>query len=172
MTGYDYGFDPTVPVPTLVPHAEFVDVDAILFDPRAAAPLPTPGWDLDQTLNLSGLSGTFQVPSHLFFHGQDGQGQPIKIEAILSDRLIHLVGANDPGCCDFFEYKLDAYAHLAPFADFNFDGTVNSADYTRGATTTAWRRVRRSTMATPMATATWMATTILSGRATWVRRST
>jgi len=130
VTGYDYGFDPTAHVATLVPHAEFIDVKAILFDPRAAAPLPTPGWDLDQTLNLSGLAGTFHDPRHLFFRGEDGQGQPIKLEAILSDRLIHLVGANDPGCCDFFNYKIDAYAHLAPFADFNFDGIVNAADYT------------------------------------------
>jgi hypothetical protein len=32
-----------------------------------------------------------------------------------------------------FNYKIDAYAHLAPFADFNFDGTVNALDYI------AWR---------------------------------
>jgi hypothetical protein len=44
-----------------------------------------------------------------------------------------LVGANDPSCCDYFNYKFDAYAHLTPFADFNFDGAVDSADYT------AWR---------------------------------
>jgi hypothetical protein len=41
-----------------------------------------------------------------------------------------LTGQNDPPCCDFFNYRLDAYAHLAPFADFNFDGTVDTADYT------------------------------------------
>ncbi len=44
--------------------------------------------------------------------------------------MIHLRGVNDPPCCDFFNYTIDAYAHLAPFADFNFDGVVDSADYT------------------------------------------
>ncbi len=133
VTGYNYGADPAAHVPTLEPFAQFTDVNAILFDPRRASPLPSPGWDLDKTLNLSGLDGTFRDPSRLFFRGVDGQGQPFKLEAILADRLIHLVGANDPGCCDFFNYQIDAYAHLAPFADFNFDGVVDAADYT------AWR---------------------------------
>src|SRR5438045_1979851 len=78
VTGYNYGVDPTAHIPTLVPHAEFVDVKAILFNPLSLAPLPVPGWDLDKTLNLTGLTGTFSSgdPSRLFFQGLDGQGAP------------------------------------------------------------------------------------------------
>jgi hypothetical protein len=130
VTGYEYSVSPTAHVPTLTPFAKFTDVNAILFDPRRASPLPLPGWDLDQTLNLSGLDGTFTVPSELHFSGQDGQGQPIKLDAKISGRFLHLVGANDPGCCDFFRYKVDAFARLLPFADFNSDGVIDAADYT------------------------------------------
>ncbi|MCI0333022.1 MAG: hypothetical protein L0228_07355 [Planctomycetes bacterium] len=131
VTGYDYSVDPTGQIPTLVPHAEFVDVHAILFNPLSLAPMPVPGWDLDQTLNLTGLSGTFQIgdPTRLFFHGEDGQGQPIKLEATLQGRLLHIVGANDPGCCDFFHYKIDALAYLKPYPDWNLDDTIDAADY-------------------------------------------
>jgi hypothetical protein len=38
------------------------------------------------------------------------------------------MGENDPGCCDFFHYKFDAFAHLAPYADFNIDGRVDRGD--------------------------------------------
>jgi hypothetical protein len=131
VTGYNYGFGgPTAHAPTLEPFAQFVDVKAILFDPRRASPLPTPGWDLDKTLNLSGLTGTFTDPSQLQFSGVDAQGQPIKLEAKLSGPLLHLVGANNPGCCDLYSYRIDAYAHLMPWADFNSDGRVDGDDFT------------------------------------------
>lgn len=130
VTGYDYSTGgPTAHVPTLVPFTQFMDVKAILFDPRRASPLPLPGWDLDETLNLSGLSGTFTVPSELDFSGVEDQGQPIHLEATLSAGLLHLTGTNDPGCCDLYNYKVDAYAHLLPYADFNSDGLVDDQDF-------------------------------------------
>jgi hypothetical protein len=142
VTGYQEGYSCLAigcpPPPTHLPYAQFVDVDAILYDPRILAPIPLPGWDLDETLNLSGLSGTFQLgePNRLFFHGKDGQGQPIRLRALLRDRLIRIVGENDPVhrpdgsvCADCFGYKIDAVAHLIPHADFNLDGLVDAADY-------------------------------------------
>jgi hypothetical protein len=135
VTGYDYGVDPTGHIPTLVPHADFVDVKAILFNPLSLAPTPVPGWDLDKTLNLTGLDGTFHVgdPSRLYFHGVDGQGAPIKLEAAVHDPLIHIVGANDPHCAscspDLLGYKIDAVGLLRRHADFNGDGLINAADY-------------------------------------------
>jgi hypothetical protein len=130
VTGYNYGFGgPTAHAPTLEPFAEFIDVNAILFDPRRASPMPSPGWDLDKTLNLSGLRGTFTDPGQLQFSGVDGQGQPIKLDATLAGSLLHLVGANNSGCCDFYNYAIDAYAHLLPWADFNLDGRVDGTDY-------------------------------------------
>jgi hypothetical protein len=57
-------------------------------------------------------------------------------------RLLHLVGENNPACCGFLKYKLDALAYIAPYADFNLDGTPTP----------------RSSRATLMATATSTAT--------------
>ena len=94
VIGYGEEVTPTAHIPTLVPHAEFVDVHAILFNPLSAAPLPVPGWDLDKTLNLSGLNGTFSDPSLLHFTGADGQGTPIKLDASLRGPLLHLTGTN------------------------------------------------------------------------------
>jgi len=132
ITGYNEETGgPTAHAPSLVPYAAFTDVNAILFDPRRATPLPSPGWDLDKTLNLSGLMGTFSVPDDLFFLGADGQGQAIRLEAKISGRLIHLTGGtSDLLCCDFYRYKVDAWAHQLPWADFSGNGSVDAADYT------------------------------------------
>jgi hypothetical protein len=138
VTGYDYEMSPTAHVPTLVPHAEFVDVKAILFNPRSAAPIPVPGWDLDKTLNLTGLNGTFTDPTELHFSGADGQGIPIKLDATLRGPLLHLTGMNflPPTCftcTQYVGYKVDALAVIRPYADFNLDGSIDNADYA------AWR---------------------------------
>jgi hypothetical protein len=134
VTGYDYEVSPTAHTPTLVPHAEFVDVKAILFNPLSAAPTPVPGWDLDKTLNLTGLKGTFSDPSDLHFSGSDGQGIPIQLEAVLRGPLLHLTGMNflPPTCftcTQYVGYKVDALAVTRPYADFNLDGVVDAADY-------------------------------------------
>ena len=133
VTGYDYGSSPTAHIPTLVPYAKFVDVHAILFNPLSAAPLPLPGWDLDETLNLSGLTGTFSDPSLLHFSGVDGQGISIKLDATLRGPLLHLTGMNylPPTCftcTQYVGYKVDALALTRPYADFNLDGVIDGAD--------------------------------------------
>jgi hypothetical protein len=64
----------------------------------------------------------------MFFRGVDGQGQPFRLMAVQRGRLLHLVGENDPGCCDFFHYKFDAYAYQGRYSDFNLDGEVDRAD--------------------------------------------
>jgi dockerin type I repeat protein len=134
ITGYDYEVSPTAHVPTLVPHAEFVDVHAILFNPLSAAPTSVPEWDLDETLNLSGLTGTFNDPSLLHFSGVDGQGIPIRLDAALRGPLLHLTGMNylPPTCftcTQYVGYKVDALAVTHPYADFNLDGVIDHADY-------------------------------------------
>lgn len=138
VTGYDEVLSPTSTVPTLTPHAEFVDVHGILFNPLSAnpvsaAPTPLPGWDLDKTLDLSGLKGTFTVPSDIHFSGPDGQGIPINLEATLRGPLLHLTGQNvlPPtcvSCTQYIGYKVDALAVIRPYADFNLDGVIDSAD--------------------------------------------
>jgi hypothetical protein len=130
-TGYNYVSSGPTDHAALEPFAEFTEVKAILFDPRRASPMPSPGWDLDETLNLSGLKGTFTVPDDLYFLGADGQGQAIRLEAAITGRLVHLTGGtSDPRCCDMFRYKVDAWAHQLPWADFNADDRVDAADLT------------------------------------------
>jgi hypothetical protein len=134
VTRYDYEVSPTAHIPTLVPHAQFVDVKAILFNPLSVAPVPLPGWDLDKTLNMTGLKGTFTDPDDLHFSGADGQGIPIQLEATLRGSLLHLTGMNflPPTCftcAQYVGYKVDALAVMRPYADFNLDGMIDSADY-------------------------------------------
>jgi hypothetical protein len=131
VTGYDYVIDPVSQLPQLIRYAQFDYVDAILFNPLSLAPMPVPGWDLDERLNLTGLEGTFEGgdPLHLSFHGEDGQAQPIQLEGTFSGKLLHLVGENSPGCCNFYEYDIDAYAYLKPYPDWNSDHIVDAADY-------------------------------------------
>jgi hypothetical protein len=131
VTGYDEEVSPTAQVPTLVPHAEFVDVHAILYNPLSAAPLPVPGWDLDKTLNLSGLKGTFSPgdPNDLFFLGADGQGVAIRLQAAINGGFLHLTGGtSDPPSSNALIFQIDALAHLTPFPDFNADGAITAAD--------------------------------------------
>jgi hypothetical protein len=129
VTGYDYEVSPTAHIPTLVPHAEFVDVHAILFNPLSAAPIPIPGWDLDKTLNLTGLTGTFSDPSLLHFSGVDGQGIPIKLDAMSRGPLLNYLPPTCASCTQYVGYKIDALAVTHPYADFNLDGVIDSSDF-------------------------------------------
>lgn len=115
------------PPSTHIPYAKFEKVDAWLI-PKGPLPYLL---DLDQTLNLSGLDGTFRPtsPNQFTFTGRDGQGQPFYLKAEQRGRLLHLYGESSPECCDFFQYKFDALAYLKPYIDVNFDGAVDAADY-------------------------------------------
>jgi len=133
-TGLDEVIGPNQ-VPMLVPIGEFADVHAILFNPLSAAPVPVPGWDLDKTLNLTGLESNYDKASNDFIlTGVDGQGIPIRLEAALRGPLFHLTGMNflPPTCftCQqYIGYKVDALAVTRPYADFNLDGVVDAADF-------------------------------------------
>lgn len=129
--GYDEVFDP--PTISLVPFVSFADVDARLTGPPGF--LGGPGWlggsDLDTLLNLTGLEGSFvHGPGFrgLLFKGVDGQGQPMTVRVSVAGDQLNLTGANDAGCCDMFNYRLDAYADLPHFGDIDRDGYVGIAD--------------------------------------------
>jgi hypothetical protein len=130
VTGFEEGVSCAAigcPDPSHIPFAQFVDVNAWL---RPAGPFPDDG-NLDLTLNLSGLDGTFETtaPNRLHFRGEEGQGWPFRLTAVQHGRLLYLFGENDEGCCDFFHYKFRALAYLTPHADSNLDGSVDAADY-------------------------------------------
>ncbi|HZZ28500.1 MAG TPA: dockerin type I repeat-containing protein [Pirellulales bacterium] len=135
------GLNETMNPLRLEPVAGFANVHGILFNDMSASPvpvatisatpLPTPGWDLDKTLNLSGLTGTFTAgdPNDLFFFGADGNGVAERFEATLDDGWLHLTGGTtDPSSSKPVIYRVDALAHLLPFPDFNGNGVVDSAD--------------------------------------------
>src|SRR5215467_7428727 len=131
VTGYEDGVDPISHAPTLTPFAQFINVHGILYNPLSLAPLPVPGWDLDNTLNLSGLSGTFSAsnPGQLFFRGADGAGVALLLEADINGKLLHITGgSSDPPGGKPVLYRIDALAHLVPFPDFDFDGAITVAD--------------------------------------------
>jgi hypothetical protein len=128
VTGYTQ--DPVVdsPLPVLVPYAKFVsvDVDAQLNHPAAfAAPVP-----LDYFVDLEQLWSFYDTLPVLNFRGKDAQGAPFKLQAVTRGPLIRLRGETQPICCDFFHFELDVLAYRAPFGDYNFDGSVDTSDYT------------------------------------------
>jgi len=130
--GYDQVFDPPGHI-SLVPFVRFAAVDAVLTGPPGL--LGGPGWlggaDLDSLLNLTGLEGAFvHGPDHrgLLFTGVEGQGQPMKVRVSVRNRQLHLEGGNAAGCCDFFNYRLDAFADIPYMGDINKDGHVGLAD--------------------------------------------
>ena len=130
VTGYDNGPSAS---PVLEPFAAFVNVHGILYPAPSVPPVAVPTWalDLDKTLNLSGLHGTFTVgdPNDISFLGADGQGVALRLQATISDGFLHLTGgSSDPPSSKATLYQVDALAHLAPFPDFNQDGSVTAAD--------------------------------------------
>ena len=146
------------PPPDHIPYAQFENVRAYVphfpfNEPHPAVVLPP--IPLSHFVDLEQLHGTFFFgnpflqpyppdhpqfpPTELFFTGRDAQGKPFKLKTIQHGRLLHMRGANDPGCCDFFDININALAYIGPYGDFNFDGSVDSADYT------LWRDTMGST---------------------------
>ena len=115
--------------PTLEPYAAFIDVRAKAINPTDFGPY---SFDLDQSLNLTGLKGKplpVAAPFDVFkFRGEDGQGAPMDLTVIKLGRWLYMHGANDPGCCDFFNYEIEAIARRTPYADFTEDDRVDAAD--------------------------------------------
>jgi hypothetical protein len=134
VTGYEGEATPVSSAPQppeLEPFAQFVNVHGILYNPLSATPSPTPGWDLDKTLNMSGWTGTFSPddPNQLFFLGADGQGVAMRVEATIEGGWLQITGgSSDPIGSKPVLYQIDALAHLLPFPDLNGDGAVTAAD--------------------------------------------
>jgi hypothetical protein len=89
---------------------------------------------LDQTLNLSGLTGwqlPVAAPFDVYqFDGTTQDGSTVKLIAAEIGPWLHLRGETTPppGSADFFEYELKAVARRRPFADFTQDDAVDNAD--------------------------------------------
>ena len=137
VTGFHHDFGPSLSSLSLEPFAKFVDVRARAINPTDFGPY---SFDLDETLNLSGLKGK---PLPLFFpavlpniqvfkfRGEEGQGAPFEMHAVTIGRWMFMKGANDAPCCDFFDYEIRAIARQVPFADIDHDDRVTASDLTR-----------------------------------------
>ena len=123
---FDLNLGPEVSIPELEIHPSFENVQSWM-NPHSPLAYVL---NTDRVFNLSGLEGTYTRPNRIAFEGVNNQGATVKVAATLAGPLVHLRGATQPPCCDFFNYTINAYALTAPFADFNFDGRVNSGDYT------------------------------------------
>ena len=112
--------------------AKFSDVNAWASHPILAYVLP-----LDQTLNLSGMTGwqlPVAAPFDVYqFDGKTQDGSAVKLYAAEIGPWLHLRGTTTPppGSADFFEYELKAIARRTPFADFTQDDAINYADLTK-----------------------------------------
>ncbi len=112
--------------------AKFTNVNAWASHPILAYVLP-----LDQTLNLSGLTGwqlPVAAPFDVYrFDGTTQDGSSVKLIAAEIGPWLHLRGETTPppGSADYFEYELRAVARRTPFADFTQDDAVDNADLTR-----------------------------------------
>jgi len=109
--------------------AKFTNVDAWASHPILAYVLP-----LDQTLNLSGLTGKqlpVAAPFDVYqFDGTTQDGSSVKLIAAEIGPWLHLRGETTPppGSADVFSYELKAVARRRPFADFTQDDAVDNAD--------------------------------------------
>ncbi len=123
VTGFRYDF------PSLNPYAAFMNVEATATNPLSSSPF---SFDIDDTLNLSGLEGVplpVGAPFDVYrFEGTDGQDAPMELIVASLGRWLYMRGGNDPGCCDFFQYEIRAIARQDSFPDFNNDAIVDSAD--------------------------------------------
>lgn len=132
VTGYRYTKDSIDAIPRLQRYAEFVDVQAEAINPTDFGPY---SFDLDESLNLSGLEGApgpLMLPlDNWLFGGVDGQGAKMSLHAIEVDRWLVMFGSNDTVCCDYFDYEITAIARQMPFADFDLDGDSDRDDFRR-----------------------------------------
>jgi hypothetical protein len=123
VTGYHSDFT------SLNPYAAFLNVDAQAINPTDFGPY---SFDIDDSLNLSGLDGVplpTGEPFDLYrFEGVDGQGAPMELHVATLGRWLYMRGANEPPCCDFFQYEIRALARQMPHPDFDGNGLVDSAD--------------------------------------------
>jgi hypothetical protein len=123
---FDLNFGPEVSIPELDIHPSFENVASWL---NPDSPL-TYVLITDEVFGLSRLEGNYRRQNRIVFEGTTSQDTPVKMEATFAGRLLKLTGETHPACCDQFAYSMNAIAVTGPFTDFNFDGIVNTADYT------------------------------------------
>ena len=98
-------------------------------------PVPAMVIDVDQILNLDGLTGQrlpVAAPFDVYqFKGNTSDGSSVNLLASVIGPWMYLRGGTQPppGSADYFTYRLQALARSKPFADFNDDGKVDGADY-------------------------------------------
>ena len=112
--------------------AKFENVDAWASHPILAYVL-----NVDDVLNLSGLTGT-QLPvagpfDAYRFEGFAQDGSSVDLIATVLGPWLYLNGGTTPpeGSADYFVHEIRALARSRPFADFDDNGIVDSDDFVR-----------------------------------------
>lgn len=126
---YDFARGPSLSSPVKFKDAE------IWGSQIADHPVPAMVIDVDQILNLEGLTGhklVVAIPGDVYqFKGTTSDGSSVSLLATAIGPWMYLRGNTQPppGSADYFSYRLQALARSTPFADFNDDGVVDGADY-------------------------------------------
>ena len=100
--------------------------------------LPTPTFviDVDEILNLDGLTGKalpVLAPFDVYhFKGETSDGSSVNLFAAVLGHWMYVRGGTEPppGTSDFPTHRVQWLARSRPFADLNGNGVVDAADFT------------------------------------------
>lgn len=124
IRGWDYGDDP----PSIFRYADFANVRAWAQNPFSLAP----PLDVDAIFNLSGLKGEQLPVASIFdvfkFDGENVRGDPVEFFVSVLGRWLYLRGETESVDHPGAGWRINAFAHQRPFADFDEDGVVDADD--------------------------------------------
>jgi hypothetical protein len=101
----------------------------------SAGPVTADVLDVDRVFNLEGLKSELlpvAAPFDVYrFSGETSDGSSVNLFASMIGPWMYVRGGTQPppGSADFFQYQIRMLARSRPFADFNDDGQVDSADF-------------------------------------------
>ena len=127
IRGWEYRGDPPV---SIVHYADFENVRAWAHNPWSLAP----PLSVDAIFNLSGLDGVQLPTASIFdvykFDGKNNDGDKVEVFVSVLGRWLYLRGHTEFVDHPDLGWRMNAFAHERPFADFDEDGDVDAEDLT------------------------------------------
>ena len=128
IRGWEYRDDP--PPVSIVHYADFENVRAWAHNPWSLAP----PLSVDAIFNLSGLDGVQLPTASIFdvykFDGKNNDGDKVEVFVSVLGRWLYLRGHTEFVDHPDLGWRMNAFAHERPFADFDEDGDVDAEDLT------------------------------------------